>query len=1128
MKKWSILLAATMLVAQLGLLPAFASGSNLYTEDFNETSKMVLQDGGEFTYVKRPVDGVAVDRTPVEDGTGEDRALLSGQKDNRKASLKLNDIEAAGSEGINGTIIFEGEFRMEGRPAYIEGTRAPAGTVKFFDFLSGNTSLFTLGMGTFNDDSFLLRPLYANSETQANSTTSITVNGERLAYQTWYRLKVEMDTVNGKVTAMIGNSIIVDNQNFWSNASNLPLTQIQATHSNGSQVDSSDANKAHEQPFLLDNIRLYRKTDAAITSDTYTISGQTISGIPDGTQVTQLLENITAQDDTADMKVYRADGITQRVSGFVETGDWLKLEPSGEAYRLWLQSCLLYESFDGQLQDGTSVASEWKKIEWLADAVAVDYDSAVEVGDDESINRALLSKALSGGKVSINTGNLTGAFTVQYQFRVEDQSSTLAAGGLRLISLLGTTTNGDTRDAVGLSTGSSSEEGFHLRPIYGPTGTALNDKGPLLAYKTWHTAVISVDIENNSASIMVNGQNIFDTPTVSLWNETFQDITQLQFYGKSTAEVNFLIDEVQILRMSEVAQAQSSVYAIDQISKTIIGVPFDTDIDTFLGNISYTQQGSGSLTDASGVVKTSGTVATGDKLTVMPGNIQYVITVEPEPVTTPQAQSTVYEVNQEELTIRGVAPGTEIAQFLDNLTYTADGTGILHDENGAEKTEGVITYTDTLTVEPDGSTYQIYTTDILSYVNFNDQTIPPAGWKMSKDIYKVKQRPQGGETDPELSVIPDASDYALYSSGGNNAAANQATFSLRQAEDIEISLDFLVEHRVSDANSNQIKLAELVVERSDGADSAQTLAVCNVAATTGFVITHYPGNGTAVGRQNQPFGDGDWSSWHTLRMIASVQRNSADVWLDGTFIGTAEFQGAKKENNVFTAIRFYNGKRSDYSGETPSPYYIDNITIKTVSSDCSISSERYRVQDSTVSGVLEGTVVEDFWGNIRIPYGASAVLYSTYDEQNPQNNVQRTEGPLEMGDTLVVTAQDQFSNAVYSIRTAAPAEVYFADTSGKEVTSLSQITDGVLHAKAEITNNGAFGNNTTFVLVVTAYQGNEMVMAEYKRATIPVGSTMETIEMEPIQVEKGLTYSACIWDELIPMTPLSLPCDIGV
>ncbi len=1370
MKKLSIILAAALLAAQIGLLPVFAGGSDLYTEDFNSTSQAVLQDGGDFTYVERPADGTAVDQTPVAEGAGKDRVLLSGKKDNRKASFKMADVEGAVDGSIGGIVIFEGDFRMEGRPAYINDTtkKSPSGTVKFFDFLSGTTSVFTLGMGTFTDTGFNLRPLYADSETGKNVTGGgVTLNGKALEYRKWYHFKAELDMENGKVTAMVDNVTIVDNQNFYGNVNKKPLLQIQATHANGTQVDSSNANNAHLQPFLLDNIRVYRnKTNVGgVTSDVYTISEHVISNIPDATEVAAFLSNITLPEGAAEAKVYSADGTTERTSGAVENGDWLKVEPDGPSYRLQLESCLYFEPFDGPPQSTTTVGAGWKLIERPADGTVINYDTVTEATENAGADRVLLSKALSGGKVTMDTGKLTGKFTLQYQFRVEEQSSTLAAGGLRLISLMGTA-SGTTKDAVGLSTGSSSAEGFHLRPIYGPKGTALNDKGPTLAYRTWHTAVICVDVENNSASIRINGQNIFDTDTVSLWNDTFQDITQLQFYGKSTAAVNFMIDSVQIVRTPVIAQAQSTVYtvnqeeksiknvpygtevntflanitytengsgsltdsdgnaktggavvtgdklvvtpggvtytmtvnpqpqarsttyAVDQEAKTVTGVPFDIAVNAFLGNITYTENGSGSLTDSGGNVKTSGAVVTGDKLTVTPGGMVYIITVDPQPpvnvalaqstvyivvqsshtitgvpygtgvaaflgnitytengsgsltdgsgnaktsgtvvtgdklvaapgdtvytitvnakpiaqssvytvnqsektimgvpygtgitaflgnitytengsgsltdsdgnaktggavvtgdklVVTPgdtiytitvdarpevpsQVQSGVYDVNQTEMMIRGVAPETEVAAFLGNLTYTEGGSGTLHSSDGQEKTTGTVFYTDTLTVEPGGKVYHILTTDILTYLDFNDRKIPPAGWKMNADTYHAMQRPLGGETDPGLTTVPNPNDYALYSGGSNNSAANQATFALRQAEDVEITMDFLVKQRVDDANANQIKLVELVVERKNETEpSAQSLAVCNVATTTGFVITHYPGNGTSVGRQNQAFGTDDWGTWHTLKVLASTKRNSATVWLDGTLVGTAEFQGAKKDSNILTAIRFYNGKRADYTAAAPSPYYVDNIKIKTVSGECAASSEIYRVQDTAISGILKGTTVDTFRNNIRIPAGATAAIYSVYDAQTPQNNVQRTEGALVQGDTLVVTAADGFSTAVYHLRTAAPAEIYFTDMSGQEITAVSQLDGGKMKVVAEIYNNGAFGNNTTFVLVVTAYKGNEMVKANYKRATVPLGQTKSVVEMEPITVEDGLTYNACVWDELIPMIPLSLPKDI--
>lgn len=280
----------------------------------------MLQDGGDFTYVERPADSAAVDTTPVADGTGKDRVLLSGKKDNRKASFKMADVEGAVDGAIGGTVVFEGDFRMEGRPTYIDDTtkKAPAGTVKFFDFLSGTTSVFTLGMGTFTDTGFNLRPLYANSATGSNVTAgSVTVDGKPLEYQKWYHFKAELDTENGKVTAMVDGFTIVDNQNFYGNVKEKPLLQIQATHANGNQVDKTTPNNAHLQPFLLDNIRVYRnKTDVGgVTSDTYTVSEYVISNIPDGTEVAAFLSHITLPEGAAEAKVYLADGTTERTSG---------------------------------------------------------------------------------------------------------------------------------------------------------------------------------------------------------------------------------------------------------------------------------------------------------------------------------------------------------------------------------------------------------------------------------------------------------------------------------------------------------------------------------------------------------------------------------------------------------------------------------------------------------------------------------------------------------------------------------------------------------------------------------------------------------------------------------------------
>lgn len=492
--------------------------------------------------------------------------------------------------------------------------------------------------------------------------------------------------------------------------------------------------------------------------------------------------------------------------------------------------------------------------------------------------------------------------------------------------------------------------------------------------------------------------------------------------------------------------------------------------------------------------------------------------------------SAVYEIDHASRIISNIPVGTPVSTFFDNVTYTKAATSVVYNKNNIQKTDGTIEAGDTLEINPGGLIYSLNPQGIITYNNFDNGIIPPSGWGgMNDSVFSIVPRPEGGANDPNLTNIPDANNKAVYVNE-DGSQTYKATYALNAQGDIEFTMDFLIKEYVSNSSVNQIKLCEIA-----GVDSEGVLRTAvNVNVTNLLRLTYSNGTtwASAVTASGSPFG-----AWHSIKVVASTITDKVSVWYNGVlfadnynFMGISGTDATPVKVDRFTELRVYHGATSaaiTTAGVKPSSFYYDNIMLRSISNDTSTSSAQYLVGENTISGILQGTDAETVKSRLIFAYGATAEIYSVYDEETPANSVVRN-GAVNDGDKLVVTAENNHTKKIYTIKTMPNVEVTITNTLGVAIESLDEITNGKINAKAEVINNGFNNNDTDFVLILVAFSGKKMVSAEYKTFNVPVSEdkVTETLTDFTLPDVENLSVSAFVWDGLSNMIPLSLPYSV--
>lgn len=273
-----------------------------FEQNFDSNLDQVTLSG--FTTVVRPEDGAVGPFESYSPNGSKNGAVQSSMQNNQKLKIDFGD-------GVTGQLVFEGQFRYEGK-------EAASSAIKFFDLYDkSGKCLLMFTIGNSSDTGFTVRPVHK----KADGTAVTNPMGSSLSFKTWHTLKVLFDTDVGTMNVFVDGTQLVSDGYPWGGGTADNVAYVQSYH--------SAAN--HTVPFLIDSVKLYEdnsaeeaKKDATASSTAYTVGENMISAIPSGATAADVLGNISIRSGASAVIYSDYDEKTVR-EGAVETGDVLEV-----------------------------------------------------------------------------------------------------------------------------------------------------------------------------------------------------------------------------------------------------------------------------------------------------------------------------------------------------------------------------------------------------------------------------------------------------------------------------------------------------------------------------------------------------------------------------------------------------------------------------------------------------------------------------------------------------------------------------------------------------------------------------------------------------------------------------------
>lgn len=301
--------------------------------------------------------------------------------------------------------------------------------------------------------------------------------------------------------------------------------------------------------------------------------------------------------------------------------------------------------------------------------------------------------------------------------------------------------------------------------------------------------------------------------------------------------------------------------------------------------------------------------------------------------------------------------------------------------------------------------------------NFNSHTngVTPA------DFTYVK-RPADNSTEYTPYTPNDSEDGALLSNKDSSQKA-KVEFGTSFTGQITLEADFRLEGQAYTSSSGQIKLL-------DGFSSTNKnifMLTSGSCYGDGYLIRPvYVNEAGVLQTTNLEVNEERlaYQTWHHLKIV--ITTDTEDVpgtltfYVNDVKIAEGYSRAAQNADDLNGYLDDFSYFTSYSNGTGAYPFLIDNVKVTAVSGVLSdktdVTSSVYVIDGTAIKGVEAETDAEDVKANLTPAAGATAELYSAYDEAAGTGTV-RT-GAVQEGDKYVVTAQNGTAKAVYTITLA--------------------------------------------------------------------------------------------------------------